>query len=288
MKDFIPMYSPAATKSFKSNRRAIIEAYASINVPESSICKALDALAGALALGQIIHLPDNGEIYRGNDRPANDDEIAALEYIPAPITVLEYLWGGIKRIDIVEDAPHFYDTKSDKLITSSIIFDPVGRFWAPLPVSSTFSFKDPNRRADGRLECKWTALVNELRGQQWLSQVCADNFQESNGALVQVCYSLMAGATIEPVSDKSPTMRRKMRKRGLTGFDYHILQIPGHEHATGEHRGGSHASPRLHFRRAHIRKLPSGRPTFVRSCLVGSPETGTVEKHYSMKSTAIH
>lgn len=50
--------------------------------------------------------------------------------------------------------------------------------------------------------------------------------------------------------------------------------------------GGSHATPRLHVRRGHIRHLPSGKLTWVRQCLVGNPDRGVVEKHYEIGSTA--
>lgn len=39
--------------------------------------------------------------------------------------------------------------------------------------------------------------------------------------------------------------------------------------ASGEAETGSHRSPRLHWRRGHVRRLPSGELTHVRPCLVG-------------------
>jgi Protein of unknown function (DUF2786) len=44
--------------------------------------------------------------------------------------------------------------------------------------------------------------------------------------------------------------------------------------------GGTHASPRLHWRRGHIRRLPSGECTQVRPCLVGHKSLGQIEKDY--------
>ena len=34
--------------------------------------------------------------------------------------------------------------------------------------------------------------------------------------------------------------------------------------------GGAHASPRMHWRRGHVRKLESGKMTHVRPCLVNA------------------
>ena len=46
--------------------------------------------------------------------------------------------------------------------------------------------------------------------------------------------------------------------------------------------GRSHASPRQHLRRGHIRKLESGN-IWVNSCVVGSAENGRLDKSYKVK-----
>ena len=45
---------------------------------------------------------------------------------------------------------------------------------------------------------------------------------------------------------------------------------------------GTHASPRLHWRRGHRRHLPDGKATWVRACLVGDPFAGTVSHDYQL------
>lgn len=49
----------------------------------------------------------------------------------------------------------------------------------------------------------------------------------------------------------------------------------------GESTG--HASPRLHWRRGHIRTLPSGQKTKVRPCLVGNPILGMTTHEYKLE-----
>jgi hypothetical protein len=53
-----------------------------------------------------------------------------------------------------------------------------------------------------------------------------------------------------------------------------------------ERLGGSHASPRLHWRRGHKRHLPDGKTTWVRPCLVGDPFAGTVSHDYALTGKA--
>jgi hypothetical protein len=48
--------------------------------------------------------------------------------------------------------------------------------------------------------------------------------------------------------------------------------------------GMTHASPRLHWRRGHVRRLPDGRLTAVRPCLVGAPENGTISHEYMVRN----
>jgi len=45
------------------------------------------------------------------------------------------------------------------------------------------------------------------------------------------------------------------------------------------------ASPRLHFRRGHIRNNPDGTQSWVQPCMVGDPEEGTVVKDYEVRDS---
>jgi hypothetical protein len=51
-----------------------------------------------------------------------------------------------------------------------------------------------------------------------------------------------------------------------------------------EPKGGTHASPRLHDRRGHYRKLRSGKLAWVQPCKVGDASKGTVFKDYTWRS----
>lgn len=90
-----------------------------------------------------------------------------------------------------------------------------------------------------------------------------------------------------PVLDevRAPSALNKVRaKKGKPEiFEYHILTIPaGARLARGLGDGGTHASPRLHWRRGHVRHLPTGARTMVRACLVGSADRGFIHKDYTM------
>ena len=49
-----------------------------------------------------------------------------------------------------------------------------------------------------------------------------------------------------------------------------------------EHLGGTHASPRMHERRGHLRRLQSGKNVWVKSCKVGDSNKGFVFHDYKI------
>lgn len=80
--------------------------------------------------------------------------------------------------------------------------------------------------------------------------------------------------------------KKRAKKNRVPMFEYKVLDIVADilqaAPAAKPHQGGTHASPRMHKRRGHIRHLRSGRTTWVRNMIVGKPTAGTVEKEYSV------
>lgn len=87
-------------------------------------------------------------------------------------------------------------------------------------------------------------------------------------------------STLEP----SKVLNQKRKSKFKEPFySYKVLTIPG----SGESdslKGGSHSGPRLHLRRGHLRRLNSGKVTWVRHTIVGTPEQGVVEKTYQVQT----
>lgn len=73
------------------------------------------------------------------------------------------------------------------------------------------------------------------------------------------------------------------RRQPRSAADTDVYRVVTIEHRDGVSRGdgsGSHASPRLHWRRGHIRALDGARRVWVRPALVGDGEHGTVVHDY--------
>ncbi len=78
------------------------------------------------------------------------------------------------------------------------------------------------------------------------------------------------------------TNRRKIQQGKLPTYDWTTVWIePAKPRLEG--KGGTHASPRLHDRRGHLRRLASGKNVWVKSCKVGDASKGVIFHDYAIK-----
>jgi hypothetical protein len=87
---------------------------------------------------------------------------------------------------------------------------------------------------------------------------------------------------VVPASKRFPGASRAIPNKG---WQYRFIDLKPLAPAPRVGLGGTHASPRHHLRRAHTRRLLSGKTVTVRSCAVGKPEHGTVEQVYRLPAT---
>ena len=81
------------------------------------------------------------------------------------------------------------------------------------------------------------------------------------------------------------TNRRKIAQGKTPTYEWRTVVIEPVQ-AKREHQGGTHASPRQHDRRGHLRRLRSGRNVWVRACKVGDASKGAVFKDYQIAEAA--
>jgi len=77
------------------------------------------------------------------------------------------------------------------------------------------------------------------------------------------------------------TNRRKIAEGKLPTYDWHTVIIQPAK-PRSEIQGGTHASPRLHDRRGHIRRLKSGKNVWVKAHKVGDASKGYVFHDYQV------
>lgn len=98
-----------------------------------------------------------------------------------------------------------------------------------------------------------------------------------------LCTLSCSNTCIEDSSDKPSKVKNDLRiqKKKLPFFEFKILTIDSGKKTNRESgfNGGTHASPRVHLRRGHIRRL-STKNVWVNACVVGDKDKGLIEKEY--------
>jgi hypothetical protein len=111
------------------------------------------------------------------------------------------------------------------------------------------------------------------------------------GSIVKVFVSMTCMLDAKGIKISVESTPEKLNKAGARKGkppigELRIVSIKVGEktYAASGKETGTHASPRLHWRRGHIRRLPSGQITNVRPCLVGDAESGLiVHDHYAVQ-----
>lgn len=98
--------------------------------------------------------------------------------------------------------------------------------------------------------------------------------------------SLLNCSNIQRVENKPPEKLQRARiKRGRQPlFSFWTLVLGQHQQRSATPQGGTHASPRIHLRRGHIRKLENERHCWVQPCVVGNKDLGMVHKDYEVRT----
>jgi len=96
---------------------------------------------------------------------------------------------------------------------------------------------------------------------------------------------VLACSNVEFIDHPAPKFinRKRIKKGKLPLVSYKTLHIViDKANRVSNPSGGTHASPRLHLRRGHIRRLPSGNRIWIQSCLVGDESQGVIKKDYAV------
>ena len=107
-------------------------------------------------------------------------------------------------------------------------------------------------------------------------------------AMAMNLFYVLGCSNVATVDNQAPARLNKKREQAgkFPILEHKTLVVTlNAPRSSGQAAGGMHASPRVHLRRGHVRRLDSGRRVWVQSCVVGS-KNGAVLKDYKI-STAI-
>lgn len=102
-------------------------------------------------------------------------------------------------------------------------------------------------------------------------------------SLVAMWFSSMDTGceTYKPEVAKTFTNQRKIAQGKIPTYDWKTVFIKASPERL-ENQGGTHASPRLHDRRGHLRRLRNGKNVWVKAHKVGRAELGSVFHDYQV------
>lgn len=86
-----------------------------------------------------------------------------------------------------------------------------------------------------------------------------------------------------PTAKDAAVNRKRIAKGKKPLYDWRTV-IVSPKKSQAESLGGTHASPRLHDRRGHLRKYKSGKTGWVKACKVGNAALGTVFHDYEVRT----
>jgi hypothetical protein len=117
------------------------------------------------------------------------------------------------------------------------------------------------------------------------------NLGQATHSAQRVLQSLVCLETkhVRITDEAAPENLNKAReKRGACPISGHKIVTIDTSSAVVEmsDRSGTHASPRLHWRRGHVRRLPDGNKTKVKPCLVGDPAAARVSQEWRARAHA--
>lgn len=98
-------------------------------------------------------------------------------------------------------------------------------------------------------------------------------------------FEVFSCANVVAIDHSPPKFinQQRVKKGKLPFYSYKTLHITGQSKEKSENTCGTHASPRLHLRRGHIRRYSDGKKVWVTAHLVGDKSKGFVGKDYEVR-----
>lgn len=243
----------------------------------------IDAVSWMLKSGQKFFLPTSGSLL---DISVLKEEYNDLIKLPYPVCVLEFAGDIKKSISDELIYPKSYILILREAPLGGIIIQSIYEVGGWYCISPHTVFLERINASNNSYEIKVTPTLDVHK------KLLDDNGYSQNSMLddvnLDICVAsefMIAVNTKNVTKDKilpSEKLNKKRCKNGKEPYDsYWVLDILKEEHERVVN-GGTHSSPRQHFRRGHLRRLQNGDVVWVRHCLVGNRNLGVVDKSYSL------
>jgi hypothetical protein len=192
---------------------------------------------------------------------------------------------GAKHIVAIE---HTFVVKHDWASAFSNAEDVIGEFCLPYN-QCAFEF-----RLDGRTVILWAQELERQQSftcfieadQHWYcpsEDAAKDEFMKFLWDQVRaICIALDAEVATHTVVRAPHALNEKRAKSGKVPLlDYRVVDLARRHRIALPSNGSGGGKKRMHFRRGHWRHYETTK-VWIRWCLVGNPDLGFIQKHYSL------
>lgn len=271
---------------------------------------ALREMASKLRKSEKFLLPLNGDIL---EVVGMRESYLDLLRLPYPITALEFptdpgrnggarkcivlAWTGTDGIDDSRlGLPLDEDEVSEIIQFTVFYFSDRQNAWRPTPC--TFWFHRNHIELEGTAITKGLGYVHSYPrlfayiyerfkdDPDGLEDEIHSELKIGMDAVIEFCLTVNCENVQQTVIPAAEALNKRRIERENEPFDsYRVLTIPGAVAGGTNASTGTHASPRLHLRRGHLRRLASGKVTWVRHTVVGDGSKGVAEKTYKVALT---
>jgi len=166
----------------------------------------------------------------------------------------------------------------DGVLNIAVLNKRLGLAWQLVCVVEVFSDDS------GELLCKGLAMVSGNDEKNYSA------LKYARSAVNLMARFIMALNCVNTKGVEHPAPKLINQKRAAKGkqplFSFWTLHLSAQAANDGPPLGGTHASPRLHLRRGHIRQYSPGKYTWVEACVVGNKQAGIVMKDYALNANA--
>lgn len=228
-------------------------------------------------------LPDDGEVLGLKLNDASKT-ICELQRLPYNCVLLEYRISRIPVINNLGTVTHTAIKQPAALVLvqdestlkiSGTLFYPIPDMWIPSQYSFVFDVHS------GSLEATLTYAIDTDSSHDLLRK--GANLYSHEIIVIAELMAALSCKNVFTTDVMAPKSINKARsKKGKQPFySYKILTIDTVTGRTCGVQTGTHASPRVHLRRGHIRRLPKGN-IWVNAAVVGDKSKGIVNKDYKL------
>lgn len=263
----------------------VLELYDRPGTPKSEYMDALKANYPHIAqfsFGAIDPIPEDE--WKGLQLYSN--ELIGHDLFDLPFDLVAFSWShtitGDKQ-DYLVVAQTLRDEKSgsDRPVLLDLwVFPRAGDAGAPIPLHGFMDFRAC--RDSGKIAATRPELMFPIRAGKGVAARSVDDLPGAERGFIEIICDFLALVVmlhangVETRETAAPERLNKQRvKKGLPAIQSirEVFVRVGNRvvRPSGVEDGGrGHASPRCHWRRGHVRRLPEGRITNVRPCLVGT------------------